>query len=44
MKKILFIAMVLLSSVATYAQQSKGTLTVQPKVGFNIATLTNADG
>ena len=43
MKKILFIAMVLLSSVATYAQQSKGTLTVQPKVGFNIATLTNAD-
>ena len=43
MKKILFIAMVLLSSVATYAQQSKGTLTVQPKVGFNIATFTNAD-
>lgn len=34
-------AAVMLSSVAMHAQQAPGTITIQPKVGLNIATLTD---
>ena len=44
MKKILLSLSVMLASVATYAQQPVGTITVQPKVGMNVASLTNLKG
>ena len=34
----------LLATVATYAQQAVGTLTLQPKVALNIASITESDG
>ena len=46
MKKILVVAALMLSSVATFAQHAVGSFNVQPKVGVNIANLTeknNAD-
>ena len=43
MKKILLTAVVMLASVASYAQQAVGTFTLQPKIGMNIADLTNED-
>lgn len=43
MKKIIFMAAMLLSSVATFAQHEVGSITIQPKVGINIADLTDAD-
>ena len=36
-------AVLMLSSVATFAQRAVGSLTVQPKIGMNFATLTKAD-
>lgn len=33
----------MLASVAGYAQHEVGTVTIQPKVGLNVATLTNYD-
>ena len=36
-------AVLMLSSVATFAQRPVGSLTVQPKIGMNFATLTKAD-
>lgn len=44
MKKMMIVAAMMLSSVVTFAQNAVGQLTVQPKVGLNIATLTKADG
>lgn len=44
MKKIILMAALLLSSVATFAQHEVGAFTLQPKVGINIANLTDADG
>lgn len=44
MKKILVMAVMMLSSVAMFAQTEAGKLTVQPKVGMNIANLTDLDG
>jgi hypothetical protein len=45
MKKIFFImAAVMLSTIATFAQHAVGTLTVQPRIGFNIASMTKSDG
>lgn len=44
MKKILLTAVVMLASVASYAQQAVGTFTLQPKIGMNVASLTNCDG
>lgn len=44
MKKILLMAVVMLASVASYAQQAVGTFTLQPKIGMNIASLTKCDG
>lgn len=44
MKKILLTAVVMLASVASYAQQVVGTFTLQPKIGMNVASLTKCDG
>lgn len=44
MKKILLTAVVMLASVASYAQYAVGTFTLQPKIGMNVASLTKSDG
>ena len=44
MKKISLTAVVMLASVASYAQQAVGTFTLQPKIGMNVASLTKCDG
>ena len=44
MKKILLTAVVMLASVASYAQHAVGAFTLQPKIGMNVASLTNCDG
>ncbi len=44
MKKLLVMAALMLSSVGAFAQYSAGDITVQPKVGLNIADITDADG
>lgn len=43
MKKLIAIAALLISSVATFAQQPVGSFSIQPKVGLNIASLTKVD-
>lgn len=43
MKKIMLMAVVLLSSVAASAQHAVGSFTLQPKVGMNVANLTELD-
>lgn len=43
MKKLLVMAAVMLASVGSYAQHAVGSFTLQPKVGMNIANLTDAD-
>ena len=42
MKKILFAAMLLFASTS-FAQHAVGSLTIQPKVGLNIANITKGD-
>lgn len=37
-------AVVMLASVASYAQQAVGTFTLWPKIGMNVASLTKCDG
>ncbi len=45
MKKLfLMVLMVFFTTTATFAQVRKGSITVQPKVGFNIANVTSGDG
>jgi hypothetical protein len=44
MKKFILMAAVMLSSMTAFAQHPAGSFTVQPKVGLNIASFTNADG
>ena len=44
MKKIVLAAVMLLSSVSMFAQQDVGSLTIQPKVGFNISNVTKTHG
>lgn len=44
MKKILLMAVVMLASVASYAQQAVGTFTLLPKIGLNVASLTKNEG
>ena len=44
MKKFILSAVVMLASVASYAQHAVGTFTIQPKIGMNIASLSDADG
>ena len=41
MKKIMLVAALMLSSVATFAQHAVGSFNIQPKVGLNIANLTD---
>ena len=43
MRKVIIMAVLMLASVATFAQRPVGSLTVQPKIGMNFATLTKAD-
>ena len=43
MKKVLLAAALMISSVASFAQHAVGTVTIQPKVGLNIANFTDAD-
>src|SRR3712207_1466115 len=43
MKKIVLAAMLMLSTAAAFAQRSVGSLTLQPKVGLNVATITEAN-
>ena len=40
MKKVIFMAMMMMASVATNAQNGKGVATLQPKVGINFADNT----
>lgn len=44
MKKLVLLAAVLLSSVGVFAQHEVGSINIQPKVGINIANLTDAHG
>ena len=44
MKKILFVAALMLSSVSTFAQHAVGSFNLQPKVGVSIANLTEVKG
>lgn len=44
MKKFILSAVVMLASVATYAQHEVGTTTIQPKIGVNIANLSELKG
>lgn len=43
MKKMFLAAAMMLVSVATFAQNAVGQVTIQPKVGLNIANVTDAD-
>ena len=43
MKKLLIMAAMMLSTVGAFAQYSAGDITVQPKVGLNIADITDID-
>ena len=44
MRKVIIMALLMLASVATFAQRPVGSLTVQPKIGMNIANVTKSDG
>ena len=44
MKKILFVAALMLSSVSTFAQHAVGSFNLQPKVGVSIANLAEVKG
>lgn len=44
MKKLILMAAMVLASAATYAQHAVGTMTLQPKIGVNIADLTETSG
>lgn len=43
MKKLFLVASVLMLSVGAFAQHEVGSLTIQPKVGLNIANYTGSD-
>ena len=43
MKKLFLMAVVMLASVASYAQHAVGSFTLQPKIGMNIADLTDVE-
>lgn len=43
MKKMFLAAAMMLASVATFAQNAVGQITIQPKIGLNIANVTDAD-
>ena len=41
MKKVILSACVMFITIAAYGQREKGTVTLQPKLALNMATLTN---
>ena len=43
-KKLIVMATALLLSVGAYAQHEVGSVTIQPKIGMNIASMTDMDG
>ena len=43
MKKLILMAVMALATVSSFAQQAVGTFTIQPKVGLNLANLTDGD-
>lgn len=43
MKKLFVIASLMMLSVSAFAQHAPGTLSIQPKVGLNIANITDID-
>ncbi len=43
MKKIILLSSIMMCSLTTFAQHEVGTFTIQPKVGLNIANITDAD-
>lgn len=43
MKKLFLMAVMALATVSSFAQQAVGTFTIQPKVGLNLANVTNGD-
>jgi hypothetical protein len=43
MKKLVLSLVMMCAAVATYAQHAVGSFTLQPKVGMNIANMTNMD-
>ena len=43
MKKLFLVASMMMLSVGAFAQHEVGTLTIQPKVGLNIANYTDSD-
>lgn len=43
MKKMMLMAAVMLSSVGAFAQHAVGTTTLQPRLGINIANVTDLD-
>lgn len=44
MKKLLFLSLFLISSASAFAQHEVGTLSIQPKVGLNIADFRHSGG
>lgn len=44
MKKIILMAVMALATVSSFAQHAVGTFTIQPKVGLNLANVTDGDG
>ena len=43
MKKLLFLASMMMLSMGAFAQFAPGTLSIQPKVGLNVANLSDLD-
>ena len=43
MKKLFLAVVAMMVSATTFAQNEVGQLTIQPKVGVNIANITDAD-
>lgn len=43
MKKLMLMAALMLSATMSYAQHAVGTTTIQPKIGLNVATITQDD-
>lgn len=44
MKKLILMAVMALATVSSFAQHAVGTFTIQPKVGLNLANVTDGDG
>lgn len=44
MKKLFLAVVAMMVSAATFAQNEAGQITIQPKVGVNIANITDAVG